>query len=147
MLDVKGASFLVLELVQGETLADRIKAGPIPIEEALKLGLQIGGLLVGKLRCQTSDESLQLRVGNETTTMMGMLPSFAGRISAASPLDLLGSDRYAAWRYIHIQYNRRCSLRRRDYQICTQPQCTHRQPVLPRRNRLRKHKVAARAVG
>ena len=36
-----GTNFLVLELAEGQTLADRIKAGPIPIEESLKLALQI----------------------------------------------------------------------------------------------------------
>jgi serine/threonine protein kinase len=36
-----GTHFLVLELIEGDTLADRIKAGPIPAEEALKLALQI----------------------------------------------------------------------------------------------------------
>ncbi len=36
-----GTNFLVLELVEGETLTDRIKAGPIPVEESLKLALQI----------------------------------------------------------------------------------------------------------
>jgi len=36
-----GANFLVLELVEGETLADQIKKGPIPVEESLKLVLQI----------------------------------------------------------------------------------------------------------
>ena len=40
-----GTSFLVLELVEGDTLADRIKAGPIPVEEALKLALQIAAAL------------------------------------------------------------------------------------------------------
>jgi len=40
-----GTNFLVLELVEGETLADRIKSGPIPAEEALKLALQIAGAL------------------------------------------------------------------------------------------------------
>ncbi len=38
-------NFLVLELVDGETLADRIKAGPIPVEESLKLALQIAEAL------------------------------------------------------------------------------------------------------
>ncbi len=33
--------FLVMELVEGETLADRIKRGAIPVEEALPLFLQI----------------------------------------------------------------------------------------------------------
>jgi eukaryotic-like serine/threonine-protein kinase len=36
-----GINFLVLELVEGETLADRIKAGPVPVEETLNLALQI----------------------------------------------------------------------------------------------------------
>jgi serine/threonine-protein kinase len=40
-----GTSFLVLELVEGQTLADRIKAGPIPVEEALRLALQIAEAL------------------------------------------------------------------------------------------------------
>jgi serine/threonine protein kinase/Tol biopolymer transport system component len=38
-------NFLVLELVQGETLADQIKKGPIPVEESLKLALQIAEAL------------------------------------------------------------------------------------------------------
>ena len=40
-----GTNFLVLELVEGETLADRIKTGPIPVEDALKLALQIADAL------------------------------------------------------------------------------------------------------
>ena len=40
-----GTNFLVLELVEGETLADRIKRGPIPVEESLKLALQIAEAL------------------------------------------------------------------------------------------------------
>src|SRR5512143_3378617 len=40
-----GTDFLVLELVEGETLADRIKQGPIPVEESLKLALQIAEAL------------------------------------------------------------------------------------------------------
>src|ERR1700752_5087028 len=33
--------FLVLELVEGETLAERIQHGPIPVEEALEIGRDI----------------------------------------------------------------------------------------------------------
>jgi serine/threonine protein kinase/Tol biopolymer transport system component len=40
-----GTNFLVLELVEGQTLAERIKQGPIPVEESLKLALQIAEAL------------------------------------------------------------------------------------------------------
>jgi serine/threonine protein kinase/Tol biopolymer transport system component len=40
-----GTNFLVLELVEGETLADRIKQGPIPVEDSMKLGLQMAEAL------------------------------------------------------------------------------------------------------
>jgi serine/threonine protein kinase len=33
--------FIILELVEGETLSERLKRGPIPVEESLKLALQI----------------------------------------------------------------------------------------------------------
>jgi Tol biopolymer transport system component len=37
--------FLVMELLEGESLAERIAKGPLPIEEVLKLGLQIADAL------------------------------------------------------------------------------------------------------
>jgi serine/threonine protein kinase len=40
-----GTNFIVLELAEGQTLAERIGAGPIPIEESLKLALQIAEAL------------------------------------------------------------------------------------------------------
>jgi serine/threonine protein kinase/Tol biopolymer transport system component len=40
-----GTNFLVLELVEGDTLADRIKAGPVPVGESLNLALQIAEAL------------------------------------------------------------------------------------------------------
>jgi eukaryotic-like serine/threonine-protein kinase len=39
--EAHGASFLIMELVDGETLSDRIARGPIPIEEALTITKQI----------------------------------------------------------------------------------------------------------
>jgi serine/threonine protein kinase/Tol biopolymer transport system component len=41
----EGQSFLVLELVEGETLAARIAKGPIPVQEAMELGRQIAEAL------------------------------------------------------------------------------------------------------
>jgi len=40
-----GTHFLIMELVPGETLAERVKTGPVPVEEALKLASQIAEAL------------------------------------------------------------------------------------------------------
>ena len=40
-----GPNYLVMELVEGPTLADRIAAGPIPLEESLHIARQIGDAL------------------------------------------------------------------------------------------------------
>jgi Tol biopolymer transport system component len=41
----EGKRFLVLEWVEGETVADQIRRGPIPVEESLKLAFQIAEAL------------------------------------------------------------------------------------------------------
>src|SRR5678815_4018715 len=40
-----GSNYLVMELVEGPTLADRIAAGAIPLDESLKLAAQIADAL------------------------------------------------------------------------------------------------------
>src|SRR5262245_4703289 len=39
--ELNGSRYLVLELVEGETLAERIAGGPIPVEEALDIAKNI----------------------------------------------------------------------------------------------------------
>ena len=40
-----GAQFIVMELVEGGTLADRLRAGPLPVRDALTVGRQIADAL------------------------------------------------------------------------------------------------------
>ena len=40
-----GVEFLVMELVQGETLADRLKRGPLPFNELIRMGTEIADAL------------------------------------------------------------------------------------------------------
>ena len=43
--DFDGRKLLVMQVAEGETLAERIDAGPVPIEQALKISLQIAEAL------------------------------------------------------------------------------------------------------
>jgi serine/threonine-protein kinase len=43
--EVDGSKYLILELVEGETLADRIVHGPLPLDEALDIARQIADAL------------------------------------------------------------------------------------------------------
>jgi Tol biopolymer transport system component/tRNA A-37 threonylcarbamoyl transferase component Bud32 len=40
-----GTDYLVMELLEGETLADRLGRGPLPLEQALRIGVEIAGAL------------------------------------------------------------------------------------------------------
>jgi serine/threonine protein kinase len=40
-----GTVYVAMELIEGETLEDKLKAGPLPADDALRLGLQIAQAL------------------------------------------------------------------------------------------------------
>jgi eukaryotic-like serine/threonine-protein kinase len=41
----EGVEFLVMELLEGETLAERLQRGPMPVEQLLKIGIEIADAL------------------------------------------------------------------------------------------------------
>src|SRR5215467_12989119 len=43
--EANGSSFLIMELVEGETLADMLSRGPIPLDDALPIARQIAEAL------------------------------------------------------------------------------------------------------
>ena len=45
MEESNGQHFLIMELVEGETLAERLQRGPLPVEEGLRIALQIAEAL------------------------------------------------------------------------------------------------------
>ena len=61
----KGKPFLVIELVEGETLADRIARGPVPVDEALEISRQITEALEaahqnGVIHCDLKPASIKV---------------------------------------------------------------------------------------
>ncbi len=41
----EGMDYLVMECVEGETMAKRLEKGPLPLEQVLKLGAQVADAL------------------------------------------------------------------------------------------------------
>jgi len=43
-----GIDYLVMEFLKGETLADRLRRGPLPVEQVIKIGIEIAPTLSTK---------------------------------------------------------------------------------------------------
>jgi len=67
--DENGSGYLVMEFLQGETLADRLRRGPLPIEQVLRYGMEICDGLEKAHRCGVVHRDL--KPGNIMLTKTG----------------------------------------------------------------------------
>jgi serine/threonine protein kinase/Tol biopolymer transport system component len=65
----EGVDFLILELLEGETLAERLKKGALPLEEVLRRAVEIAGALDSAHRCGVVHRDL--KPGNIMLTKFG----------------------------------------------------------------------------
>jgi len=79
-----GTQFLVMECVEGETLAKRLEKGPLPLEQVLKYGTQIADALDKAHRCGVVHRDL--KPGNIMLTASGAKLLDFGLAKAAPPL-------------------------------------------------------------
>ena len=85
-----GTQFLVMELVPGETLADRIKAGSVPVEEALKIAVQIAEAL--EAAHEKNIVHRDLKPANVKVTLEGKVKVLDFGLAKAFDRDESGSD-------------------------------------------------------
>ena len=87
----KDIHFLVLELVEGDTLADRLARGAIPLEESLKLALQIAEALEfshekGVIHRDLKPANIKVTDDGKVKVLdFGLAKAFAGDISEVNP--------------------------------------------------------------
>jgi serine/threonine protein kinase len=81
-----GAHFLVMELLEGESLADRLARGPLPPEQVLRFGAQIAAAL--DRAHKQGIVHRDLKPGNVMITKSGakLLDFGLARLSTASPI-------------------------------------------------------------
>ena len=84
-----GVDYLVMECVEGETLAKRLEKGPLPLEQVLKLGAQIADALDKAHRSGVVHRDL--KPGNIMLTPSGAKLLDFGLAKAAAPLASLAT--------------------------------------------------------
>lgn len=101
-----GVPFLVLELVEGDTLADRLKQGAIPVDDSLKLSLQIAEALEAAHEKNIMHRDLKpanIKItpeGRVKVLDFGLAKAFAGEKSDVSlsnlPTVVIGATQHGA---------------------------------------------------
>src|SRR5687767_14358573 len=95
--DAAGVKALILELVEGPTLADRLAQGPLPIDEALAIARQIADALEtahehGIIHRDLKPANIKLRPDGAVKVLdFGLAKAFAPDASAASNVALTNS--------------------------------------------------------
>jgi serine/threonine protein kinase len=89
------ADFIVMELLEGESLADRLVRGPLPIAETLRVGAQVGDALDRAHRAGIVHRDL--KPGNVMLTKSGakLLDFGLAKSSANAPADPTASTAFA----------------------------------------------------
>src|SRR6478736_3362315 len=81
-----GISYLVMECVEGETLAKRLEKGPLPLEQVLRYGMQIADALDKAHRSGVIHRDL--KPGNIMLTPTGAKLLDFGLAKSATPLPI-----------------------------------------------------------
>jgi eukaryotic-like serine/threonine-protein kinase len=79
-----GTDYLVMELLEGETLADRLRKGPLPLQQVLKYGIEIGAGLEKAHRSGVVHRDL--KPGNIMLTKSGAKLTDFGLAKATPPI-------------------------------------------------------------
>jgi Tol biopolymer transport system component len=83
-------SYLVMELVSGETLAERVKTGPVPVEEALKIAVQIAEAL--EAAHEKNIIHRDLKPANVKVTLEGKVKVLDFGLAKAFEVEAAGED-------------------------------------------------------
>ena len=85
-----GTDYLVMEYLEGETLADRLRKGPLPLEQVLKIGIEIADALDKAHRRGIIHRDL--KPGNVMLTSTGAKLMDFGLAKSAALAAMAGSD-------------------------------------------------------
>jgi serine/threonine-protein kinase len=90
--DHNGTHYVAMELVSGQTLEEKLKSGAIPVEDALRLALQLAEALEaahgkGVIHRDLKPANVMLtRDGQVKVLDFGLAKAFSGKVEEASPL-------------------------------------------------------------
>jgi serine/threonine protein kinase len=90
--DHEGTQYLAMELVEGETLEEKLKPGPLPVEDALRLALQIAEALEaahekGVVHRDLKPANIMVTANGQVKVLdFGLAKAFSGDPNEASPL-------------------------------------------------------------